>query len=48
MRARPAHAGTSAFVEAHHLKRTLLIGGDGIELDDFLMQPASHWVKEAS
>ncbi len=46
-RAPQAHAGTSAFVQAFHAKRTLLIGGDGIGLDDFLMQPVLHWVKDA-
>jgi predicted AAA+ superfamily ATPase len=45
-RAPQAHQGTSAFVQAFHPRRTLLIGGDGIELGEFLIQPVSHWVKE--
>ena len=44
-RAPQAHAGTAAFVEAFAPQRTLLVGGDGISLDDFLTQPVSHWVK---
>lgn len=38
------HAGTKAFVEAFHPQRTLLVGGDGIALEDFLMKPVTHWV----
>lgn len=44
-RAPLAHAGTRAFAEAFQPQRSLLVGGDGIGLDDFLMQPVSHWVK---
>lgn len=44
-RAPLAHAGTTAFAEAFQPQRSLLVGGDGIALDDFLMQPVSHWVK---
>jgi predicted AAA+ superfamily ATPase len=47
-RAPTVHAGTSAFVEAFHPRRTLLVGGDGIELKEFLLQPVTHWVKEGS
>ena len=43
-RAPQAHPGTAAFVQAFKPKRTLLVGGDGIALDDFLMRPATHWV----
>lgn len=43
-RAPQAHAGTAAFVEAFKPQRSLLVGGDGIALEDFLMQPVSHWV----
>jgi predicted AAA+ superfamily ATPase len=42
-RAPLAHAGTAAFVERFKPSRTLLIGGDGIALDDFLLRPPSHW-----
>jgi len=44
-RAPQAHRGTIAFVEAFRPQRTLLVGGDGIALEDFLSQPASHWLK---
>ncbi|BBO19478.1 MAG: ATPase AAA [Rhodocyclaceae bacterium] len=43
-RAPQAHPGTAAFVQAFKPKRTLLVGGDGIALGDFLMQPVAHWV----
>lgn len=43
-RAPQAHPGTAAFAQAFKPKRTLLVGGDGIALDDFLMQPVAHWV----
>ncbi len=39
------HAGTAAFVEAFKPQRTLLVGGDGIALQDFLTQPVSHWTQ---
>jgi hypothetical protein len=26
-------------------ERQLLIGGDGIALEEFLMKPVAHWVK---
>lgn len=45
-RAPQAHAGTAAFVQAFAPRRTLLVGGDGIELEDFLMQPVTHWMKD--
>lgn len=46
-RAPVAHAGTAAFKQAFKPQRTLLVGGDGIALQDFLMQPVSHWVGAA-
>ena len=46
-RAPLAHAGTAAFAEAFKPQRSLLVGGDGISVEDFLMQPVSHWVKAA-
>ena len=36
--------GLKAFVEAFKPQRTLLVGGDGIPLEHFLLEPASHWV----
>lgn len=39
-----AHAGTAAFVQAFQPQRTLLVGGDGIGLEEFLLRPVSHWI----
>ncbi len=36
--------GMAAFVAAFDPDRTLLVGGDGIALEEFLAKPASHWV----
>ena len=36
--------GVAAFVAAFHPDRTLLVGGDGIAVEEFLAKPASHWV----
>lgn len=47
-RAPLAHAGTAAFVEAFKPQRTLLVGGDGIAVDDFLMQPVAHWIRRTA
>jgi predicted AAA+ superfamily ATPase len=38
-------AGTAAFVEAFKPQRTLLVGGGGIPVADFLDQPVEHWIK---
>lgn len=43
-RAPQSHSGTAAFTEAFKPQRTLLVGGDGIALEDFLLQPVAHWV----
>jgi len=43
-RAPQAHAGTAAFARAFKPHRSLLVGGDGIALEDFLSQPVAHWV----
>lgn len=37
------HAGTAAFVQKFNPQRSILIGGDGIPLEDFLSHPAVHW-----
>lgn len=39
-----AHAGTVAFAEAFKPQRSLLVGGDGVEVEEFLLQPVTHWV----
>ena len=43
-RAPQAHAGTTAFVQAFKPHRTLLVGGDGIAVADFLHHSVTHWV----
>ena len=44
-RAPEAQPGLAAFAEAFKPRRTLLVGGDGIPVDEFLLQPVEHWVK---
>jgi uncharacterized protein len=36
--------GLAAFAQAFNPKRTLLVGGDGIPLEDFLLKPVEHWL----
>lgn len=36
--------GMQAFSDAFNPTRKLLVGGDGIELDEFLSQPVRHWL----
>ena len=43
-RAPQAHPGTAAFGEAFKVKRTLLVGGDGISVEQFLNRPVSEWL----
>jgi hypothetical protein len=38
------HPGTAAFAEAFKVKRTLLVGGDGIPVEEFLDRPVSKWL----
>ncbi len=40
-----AHAGTAAFAATYRPQRTLLVGGDGLTLKEFLSRPASHWMR---
>lgn len=42
-RAPLAHAGTTAFAQAFKVHRTLLVGSDGVSIEDFLSRPVSHW-----
>jgi len=37
--------GLAAFTEAFTPSRTLIVGGDGIALDEFLATPVEHWVR---
>lgn len=43
-RAPRSHSGLAAFREAHRPKRTLLVGGDGIPVDEFLSRPVTDWL----
>lgn len=38
------HAGSAAFAQAFPGARSLLVGGDGIDLGEFLGQPILHWI----
>lgn len=42
-RTRHARASLAAFAEAFKPKRKLLIGGDGIPVEEFLARPVEHW-----
>ncbi len=42
-RAPVAMPGMAVFAAQFKPKRTLLVGGDGIALDEFLARPVSHW-----
>jgi uncharacterized protein len=43
-RAPDALPGMDAFAAAFSPGRTLLVGGDGVSVEDFLSMPATHWV----
>jgi predicted AAA+ superfamily ATPase len=43
-RAPQVRRGMAAFTAAFKPARSLLVGGDGIELGDFLSRPALHWI----
>jgi hypothetical protein len=42
-RAPSAHPGSAAFAQSFKTHRTLLVGGDGIQVEEFLRQPAPVW-----
>ena len=44
-RARDAQPGLDAFAEAFKPRRRLLVGGDGIALEEFLTRPVEHWLR---
>jgi hypothetical protein len=44
-RAPQAHRGMAAFAAAFKPQRTLLVGGDGVAVEDFLAQPVAHWLQ---
>ena len=43
-RAPLAHSGLAAFNASFKPQRTLLVGGDGVTLADFMTQHVSHWI----
>jgi hypothetical protein len=43
-RSRGAHPGLEAFAASFKPTRVLLVGGDGIPIDDFLRGPVAHWI----
>lgn len=45
-RAPSAHPGTAAFAAAFKVRRTLLVGGDGISVEDFLARPVATWLAD--
>lgn len=45
-RAPQAHPGTTAFAAAFKVRRTLLLGGDGISVEKFLNQSVSKWLAD--
>ena len=45
-RAPLAHSGLGTFSEAFKPKRTLLVGGDGIPVEEFLSRPVTDWLKQ--
>ncbi len=44
-RPREAQPGLAAFAEAHGRARALLVGGDGIAVEEFPARPVEHWVR---
>ena len=44
-RAPDALPGMAAFSEAFRPSRTLLVGGDGIDVETFLTTPVRHWLQ---
>jgi predicted AAA+ superfamily ATPase len=43
-RAPQAHAGSAAFAAAFKAERTILVGGDGISVQEFLNRPVPEWL----
>jgi hypothetical protein len=44
-RGRKTLPGMAAFADAFRPRRKLLVGGDGIALEEFLSKPVEHWMK---
>jgi hypothetical protein len=45
-RRRDTLPGLAAFAAAFKTTRKVLVGGDGIPLEDFLLEPLAHWVRQ--
>ncbi|MGQ0657874.1 MAG: ATP-binding protein [Chromatiales bacterium] len=45
-RTRDALPGLTAFAQAFKPRRTLLVGADGIAVDEFLARPVAHWISQ--
>jgi uncharacterized protein len=45
-RAPQAHPGTATFAAAFKVRRTLLVGGDGISIEDFLSRSITDWLAD--
>lgn len=45
-RAPQAHAGSAAFSATFKVRRSLLVGGDGVAVEDFLAKPVAHWLAD--
>lgn len=43
-RAPTSHSGMAAFGESFKTHRTLMVGGDGISVEDFLLSPVAEWL----
>jgi hypothetical protein len=43
-RRRDANPGLAAFAESFRPTRQLLVGGDGIPVEEFLQKPVRHWI----
>jgi hypothetical protein len=39
------HPGLAAFADEFKPTRTLLVGGEGIALEEFLLQPVARWLE---
>ena len=44
-RVRDSQPGMAAFTAAFKPQRTLLVGGDGMSVEEFLLQPVEAWAK---
>ncbi len=45
-RSRDTNPGLAGFAESFKPTRRLLVGGDGIRVEEFLLKPVSHWVTQ--